>query len=237
MTMTRVPIATLLRGVHRDPSPDVKLVERFLAGDEGAFTALVERHSSLVLAACRKVLGETADVDDVFQATFLALFRDARKIRNRAAIGPWLYGVAHRLAVRARTGAARRQKHERQSVRPEAIAAADLSWREACALLHAALDLLPDRYRLPLLLCYLEGKTRDEAAKELGRSLNTIKQPLEMGRNRLRSRLARRGLALSAGLLAAVHAPLRDTAPPPQEGPPIDARRSGARPTHVTPAQ
>src|SRR5712691_8630389 len=101
MTMTHAPIATLLRRVHRDPSPDAKLVERFLAGDEGAFTALVERHSPLVLAACRKVLGDAADVDDVFQATFLALFRDSGKIRNRAAIGPWLYGVAHRLAVRA----------------------------------------------------------------------------------------------------------------------------------------
>jgi RNA polymerase sigma factor (sigma-70 family) len=205
------PLERIVRGLRRGAEAgfladrsDADLLHRFLTErDAAAFEAIVRRHGPLVLGACRKVLTERADVEDVFQATFLTLLRDARKIRRRQSLGPWLFGVAHRLAARLRRAAARRRRHERGR-RTEGRGTPDPSWREACAALHEELAELPDRLRLPLLLCYLEGKTRDEAARELGCSLNTVKKRLELGRGRLRGRLARRGLALSAGLLAAL---------------------------------
>lgn len=184
---------------------DAELLRRFQnQRDAAAFEAIVRRHGTMVLAACRKVLTEQSDIEDVFQAAFLILLQDARKIRGSRSIGPWLFGVAHRLAVRLRSDAARRRKHEWKPDRRNAEPPRDLSWREAMTALHEELDKLPDRLRMPLLLCYLEGKTRDEAAREIGCSLNTIKKRLELGRGKLRGRLIRRGLALSAGLLAAL---------------------------------
>jgi RNA polymerase sigma factor (sigma-70 family) len=182
--------------------PDCELLARFLARrDAAAFEALVRRHGPLVLAACRKVLGDGAD--DAFQATFLVLLRQARSIRRLRSVGPWLYGVAHRIAVRARADALRRRRREADAATPaDAAATADLSWREACAVLHEELDRLPENYRLPLLLCYLEGKSRDEAAQQLGWSPGALKGRLERGRERLRRQLERRGLAPAVGLLA-----------------------------------
>jgi RNA polymerase sigma factor (sigma-70 family) len=186
-------------------APDAELLERFRDhGDAAAFEALVRRHGPLVLAACRKVLANGADVEDAFQATFLILLRNAPSIRSRRSVGSWLYGVAHHVAVQARDAAARRQRLERRAGRPDQAPAPDLPWREACAALHEELDRLPEKYRLPLLLCYLEGLSRDEAARRLGWSPNAVRGRLERGRKLLRGRLARRGLALSAGLLAAV---------------------------------
>ncbi len=143
-------------------------------------------------------------MEDVFQATFLGLFAKPEAIRQQGSVGSWLYGVANRLAVQARDGAARRQRLERRAVRSSEADSPDLSWREACALLHRELDRLPERYRLPLLLCYLEGQSRDQAARKLGWSMNVVRGRLERGRQLLRSRLARRGVALSAGLIAAL---------------------------------
>src|SRR5207302_239346 len=103
----------------------------------------------LVLAACRKVLTDPADVEDAFQATFLTLLRQASKIRKQASVGSWLFGVAHRLAVRVRADTERRRRNERKPTRRVSAAEPDLSWREACAVLHEELDKLPDRLRLP----------------------------------------------------------------------------------------
>ena len=192
---------------NSDTDTDRDLLTRFLEEqDEGAFETLVRRHDRLVRSAIAKVLSDAHDAEDAFQATFLILVRRAKSIDWRAELGPWLYGVAHRVAVKARDAGRTRTRKEKEAsakaTEPEATS--DLSWREACTLLHAELDKLPDRYRLPLLLCYLEGKTRDEAAVALKITVGTVKGRLERGREMLRERLARRGVALSAGLLAAV---------------------------------
>ena len=186
---------------HQD---DAELLARYReARDPAALDALVRKHAPLVLAACRKVLPD-ADADDAFQATFLILMRDARSIRRDQSVGSWLYGVAHRLALQARSIQARRSRIERKAKSQAEAGSPDLSWREACATVHEELDRLPDGYRLPLLLCYLDGKSRDEAAAELGWTLNRVRGQLERGRLRLRARLEKRGIALTAGLVAAV---------------------------------
>ncbi|HKB37854.1 MAG TPA: sigma-70 family RNA polymerase sigma factor [Gemmataceae bacterium] len=182
---------------------DEELLDRFLSGDTAAFELLVWRYGPAVLGACRKVLSAEADIEDAFQATFLTLLHDARSIRTRGAVGGWLCGVAHRVAVKVLDTSRRCRQRERRAARAEMVpAASDLSWREACAALHEELDRLPEMYRLPLLLCYLQGLSRDEAAKQLGWSVQSLKGRLERGRQRLRARLVRRGITLSAGLLA-----------------------------------
>jgi RNA polymerase sigma factor (sigma-70 family) len=146
---------------------DKQLLERFLVNrDESAFATLVRRHGRLVLSACRRVLADEADIEDAFQATFLVLLRKASSVRWQASVGNWLFGVAHRIAVQARANALRRRNRETEAGgrRPELQPSTDLSWREAVGLLHEELDRLPDAYRLPILWCYLDGKTRDEAA-------------------------------------------------------------------------
>src|SRR4051794_28324364 len=182
--------------------PDQDLLDRLLAGDTSALEALVWRHGALVLSACRRVLVDEADAEDAFQATFLTLLQGARSIRRRNEVGAWLCGVAHRVAVDALADTLRRRQCERRAARTEAAPAApDLGWREACAALHEELDRLPEQYRLPLVLCYLRGLSRDEAARQLGWSAGAIKGRLERGRQLLRDRLARRGITLSAGLI------------------------------------
>jgi RNA polymerase sigma factor (sigma-70 family) len=188
-----------------DVPSDEELLGRLLAGEPAAFEALVWRHGSLVLSACRKVLRDDMDVEDVFQATFLTLLRSARSIRTPGSVGGWLCGVAHRLAVQVLEASVRRRGHERRAARLESVRSApDLSWREACEALHEELDRLPPMYRLPLVLCYLQGSSRDEAARQLGWSLQSLKGRLERAREKLRQRLVRRGITLSAGLLAAL---------------------------------
>jgi RNA polymerase sigma factor (sigma-70 family) len=199
---------------HFDESADAELLERFRAdGDTQAFEAIVRRHGAGVLSACRKVLASEADVEDAFQATFLVLFQHARTIRSRQSLGGWLTGVAHRVALKAYAGSMRRQRLE-QRKKLDKAAEPDLSWREACVILHEELDRLADTYRLPLLLCYLEGKSRDEAAQQLGCRLNVLRGRLERGRDRLRTRLTKRGVTLSAGLLTAVAGSVATAAPP-----------------------
>ncbi|MFL5338951.1 MAG: sigma-70 family RNA polymerase sigma factor [Gemmataceae bacterium] len=204
-TTTPTRLARQLRRVldAADPATDAELLDRFRGGkDPAALDVLIRRHGSLVLAACRKVLTDDADIDDAFQATFLLLLKNARAIRDGRAVGGWLYGVAHRVAVRAKQNADRRRFVETRRPTRAAAPAADLSWREAVGILHEELDRLPDGLRLPLLLCYFEGCSRDEAAAQLGCSVGSVKSRLERGRNRLHARLLKRGVALSAGLLA-----------------------------------
>jgi WD40 repeat protein/DNA-directed RNA polymerase specialized sigma24 family protein len=139
----------------------------------------------------------------VFQATFLLLARKASTVQWRDSVGPWLHSVALRLAQKLRTAETRREQHERRAAEGRPLSFEDdPSWREVCVALEEEVARLPERYRTPLLLCCWEGKSRDEAALQLGWSLGTVKGRLERGRELLRRRLAQRGLVLSAGLLA-----------------------------------
>jgi RNA polymerase sigma factor (sigma-70 family) len=183
---------------------DRELLERFASGhEECAFAALVQRHGPMVLNVARRVLHNRDDAEDVFQAAFLVLLRKANRLHWKESIGNWLYDVAYRLALEAKTAAARRRVHEVQVPQhPSGDLPAELSWRELQTLLDEELHRLPVSYRVPLILCYLEGATRDEAAQRLGWSLSTFKRRLERGRELLRLRLVRRGLTVSAALFA-----------------------------------
>ncbi|MGH7169830.1 MAG: sigma-70 family RNA polymerase sigma factor, partial [Gemmataceae bacterium] len=183
---------------------DQECLERFVAQrDEDAFAVLVRRHGPMVRGVCRRLLHHRQDAEDAFQATFLVLARKAGSVRWIGSIGPWLYQVAYRLASKARVDAARRREHERQAAAEPLAPAADPSWREVCAALDEELQALAEKYRAPLVLCYLEGQTRDEAAERLGWSLGTLKRRLQQGRELLRVRLTRRGVTLPAALLSA----------------------------------
>jgi RNA polymerase sigma factor (sigma-70 family) len=184
---------------------DQQLLERFVRRrDEEAFAALVQRHGPMVLAVCRRVLGNPHDAEDACQAVFLILARKAASIRKQASVGSWLHGVAYRAAANLKRAIARRRRREAPVVdvpQPEPV---EVSWREVRAVLDEELQRLPERFRAPLLLYCLEGKTRDEAAQALGWSLGTVRGRLERGRELLRARLTRRGVTLSAALLAAL---------------------------------
>jgi RNA polymerase sigma factor (sigma-70 family) len=197
--------------------PDRELLERYLsAHDEAAFAALVQRHGGMVLGACRRLLHCEHDAEDAWQATFLVLACRGRSIRQRQSLAGWLHGVACRVARKLRVSQARRraQGGEVPEV-PARDGPPDLSWQEAKAILDEEVERLPERYRAPVVLCYLEGQTRDDAARQLGWSLGTLRGRLERGRLRLRARLIRRGVTLSASLLAAdLAAPAMAQVPP-----------------------
>jgi RNA polymerase sigma factor (sigma-70 family) len=183
---------------------DGELLEAFRArGDQAAFAALVRRHGPMVLGVGRRMLRREQDAEDVFQATFLLLAQKAGSVRDREAVSGWLHGVAQRLAARARARAACRGEHERRAgtLRPTATAP-QAAWGELQDVLDEALRQLPAKYRRPLVLCYLEGKSHEAAARELGCPVGTLGSWLLRGRRLLRDRLARRGLTLSAGALA-----------------------------------
>jgi RNA polymerase sigma factor (sigma-70 family) len=183
---------------------DGRLLERFVNHqDQDAFAELVARHGPLVLGVCRRVLHDPHDADDVFQATFLVLARKARSIRKPGSLSCYLHGVAYRLALKLKASAGRRRALERRVPPAESKVDLDLSWREVRALIDEELQRLPENQRQPLVLCYLEGQTQDEAASQLGWSRGTLKRRLECGRERLRLRLSRRGVTLGAGLFAA----------------------------------
>ncbi len=194
-----------LRGLNApDPLPDRELLRRFTSGgDEAAFEAVMRRHGPLVLGIGRRLLGNAHDAEEVYQATFLLLARKAGSLPWRESVAGWLCEVARRLALEARGEVLRRRGREAQvPCRTGADPLADVSLREAEALVEEELGRLPRRCRAPLLLCCLEGKSRDEAAADLGLSLGTLKRRLEQGRRLLRVRLRRRGLTLPGALLA-----------------------------------
>jgi RNA polymerase sigma factor (sigma-70 family) len=195
----------LLAGEGGDPTDDVRLLQRFASDrDEAAFTTLVQRYGPLVLRVCRNVLFDSHDVDDAFQATFLVLVKKAGTLAQPWLLGPWLHGVAYRVAVRARAQAARRRQHERQAkVMATQDSFSESDWRELGPVIEEEVHSLPEKYRVPFVLCYLEGKTNEEAARLLGCPKGTILSRLSRGRERLRSRLMRRGITLSAALFAA----------------------------------
>ena len=200
---------------------DRQLLEAFAAHhDAEAFTVLVQRHGPLVLGICRRVLHDEHDAEDVFQATFLVLAKKAGSIRRQEAVGSWLCGTAYRIALKARAAAGRRREQERQTdpmtkVDPETEA----DWLELRPVLDEELNRLPPKYRAPLVLCYLQGKTNEAAAKELGWAPGSMSYRLAQARDLLRTRLQQRGVALSSVALAAalaqnataaVQAPLLD---------------------------
>ena len=211
--MNPTPLAAIVRRNRSliDPAlagaTDGELLSRYQSGaDQSAFAEIVRRYERAVLAACRQVLSNTADIEDAFQATFLSLVQQAKMVRHDGSLGGWLFAVAHRTAVRSyrtRTRQARREAGAKPAS-PSNDPGVELSWREAIAALHQELDALPDRYRLPLILCYLDGLSREEAAARLGWKPGSVKAGLERGREKLRTALDRRGVTLSAGLLAAV---------------------------------
>jgi RNA polymerase sigma factor (sigma-70 family) len=184
---------------------DRELLARFLAGEaaEAAFEALVDRHGPMVRAVCRSMLGDPHSADDAFQATFLVLARRAGSIRRGDAVGSWLYGVAHRVAARARSEAARRRMLARylaERTRPEPSESETPG--ELMPELIEEVERLPERYRAPIVLCYLEGQSQEQAAVALGCAIRTVETRLRRGRERLRTRLVRRGLAPAAALAA-----------------------------------
>jgi RNA polymerase sigma factor (sigma-70 family) len=186
---------------------DADLLERFRARhEEAAFTLLVQRHGPMVLGVCRRVLGDPHEAEDAFQATFLVLVRRASAIRKQASLASWLYGVAYRVAVKARARAATRRAHERRAVAAmPAPAAADApSDPEVRAALDEELQRLPEKYRIPLVLCGLEGKTHDQAAQELCWPKSSVTSRLARARHLLQRRLVSRGFAVTAGVLAAL---------------------------------
>jgi RNA polymerase sigma factor (sigma-70 family) len=196
--------ARLLR--DGDGLTDGQLLERFVAGrDEVAFEVLVRRHGPLVLGVCRRVLGNVHDADDAFQATFLVLVRKAASLRSTGPLANWLYGVAYRTARKARQLTARRRVKEKpMQDLPEPRVQPEEVWQGLRPLLDQELQRLPDKYRVPVVLCDLEGKTRKEAARQLGWPEGTLSTRLMRARALLAKRLTRQGFSLSAGALAVV---------------------------------
>ncbi len=187
------------------PSGDGALLECFLAeGDESAFEAIVARHGSMVLGVCRRLLGDPHDADDAFQATFLVLVRKARQLRDAERLGPWLYGVATRVATKARAREAKRRGRLR-ALPVDIPAPRDLErdWLDVRSVLDAELGKLSPKLRDILVLCLLEGFTADEASRQLSCPLGTVKSRLARGREALRRGLTARGLAPASALAVA----------------------------------
>jgi TIGR03009 family protein len=184
---------------------DGQLLERFVRRREAsALAGLVERHGPMVWGVCRRVLADYHDAEDAFQATFLVLVRRAASIVPRHMVGNWLYGVAHQTARKARATSARRRLNEKQvSPMPEAAMAERDAARDLQEVLDRELAGLPDAYRVTIVLCDLEGKTRREAAQELGWPEGTVASRHARARSLLARRLARQGLAVTGAALAA----------------------------------
>src|SRR6516225_3137308 len=210
--MVSEPASPLIRFLRQIAGPpldhdltDRHLLERFVsAQDQAAFAALVQRHGPMVMGVCRRLLHDAHEAEDAFQATFLVLVYKARSIGRPELLGPWLHGVAYRTAARARQ-AARRRTREREAVAmPNGDATVEVVWRELRQVLDEELDRLAPKYRAALVLFYLEGKTTEEVARQLACPKGTVLSRLARGRERLRLRLVRRGVAPSAGLLVGV---------------------------------
>jgi RNA polymerase sigma factor (sigma-70 family) len=183
---------------------DGQLLECFLeSGEQAAFQGLVRRHGRMVLGVCQRILKNAADAEDAFQATFLVLVRKAGGLLPRQTVGDWLYGVAYNTALKARAAALRRRTVEMRvgAMATDEPRTEDL-WRDLQPILDRELQRLPEKYRRPIILCDLEGKTRKEAAQLLGWPEGTVHVRLARGRVLLAQRLTRHGVTLSGGTLA-----------------------------------
>jgi RNA polymerase sigma factor (sigma-70 family) len=182
---------------------DSQLVQSALARrDEVALQAIVERHGRMVYRVCWRILQHRQDAEDAFQATFLVLAQKLRTVRKHASLASWLHGVAHRVALKAKAQAAAGRCRERHASRPESLPPDDVTWGELRSVLDFELCQLPDKWRLPLILCYLEGRTQEESAGQLGWSKSTLRRRLEEARVAMGYRLKRRGLVWPAVLAA-----------------------------------
>ncbi|HEY7327374.1 MAG TPA: sigma-70 family RNA polymerase sigma factor [Gemmataceae bacterium] len=182
---------------------DGQLLRSFLyRGDEPAFEALVRRHGPMVRGVCRRVLRNLDDADDAFQAAFLVLLRKASTLATREVLGDWLHGVAYRTALKARSAAAHRRMKERRTLRREVITDHEDRW-DWLPLLDEEVGRLPLKYRLPVVLCDLEGRTRRDAAQQLGWPEGTLSGRLSRARALLARRLTHRGVTVSVAALAA----------------------------------
>ena len=200
-------------------APDEELLERFVTQrDEPAFTALLRRHGPMVWGVCQRLLAHRQDAEDAFQVTFLILARKAAAISRRQLLANWLFGVARRAALNMRAMRARRARHEQScGDLPDVQATVETPWDDIHAVLDEELARMPTKYRLPLLLCGLEGMTHADAGKYLGWPTGTVAGRLSRGRELLRTRLLRRGVTAPAAALTAVLAPdAVSAAVPPQ---------------------
>jgi RNA polymerase sigma factor (sigma-70 family) len=227
-----------LQGRRSDGQSDGELLRRFASEqDEAAFAALLQRHGALVLGVCRRLLRQPQDVEDAFQATFLVLVRKADSLRHQwGSLGNWLHTVAHRLALKVRARAGRRWAVEVQTEDLPEAAGEEQPPSDLRAVLDEELHRLPEKYRAPLVLCYLEGKTHTEAAVQLGWRDGTVCSRLARARDLLRRRLTRRGLGLSAGAMGTALAP--ETAPAALLHPTLEAIRqtaTGKVPSGISP--
>jgi RNA polymerase sigma factor (sigma-70 family) len=185
---------------------DERLLRDYLASqDAGAFAAIVRRHGGMVSGVCRRVLGREQDVEDAFQATFLVLLRKAPSLSRPSLLGNWLYGVAYRVSSKIRSANIRKRTREAPMVDLPAPEANDeASWRDLRPVFDDELRRLPERYRRPIVLFYLEGKSAAEVAAALGLPRGTVLSQLARAREQLRIRLSRRNLALSVGVFASL---------------------------------
>ncbi|MCI0701720.1 MAG: sigma-70 family RNA polymerase sigma factor [Planctomycetia bacterium] len=206
-----------LRHAARLPEPDSpsdgELLGRFAnQQDEHAFAELVRRHGPMVLGVCRRITGNSHDADDAFQATFLVLARKAGRLAEQSALGAWLYGVAHKAALKARAVALRRRAKETTAARPEGTEAmADSS--DVLAVIEQELARLPKKYREPLVLCALCGRPRKEVADQLGVAEGTLASRIATARERLAEQLRRRGVVVPAVAMMTDDAPATAAVP------------------------
>ena len=200
-----------------DELSDMQLLDRFLTDrDQSAFTVIVQRHGPMVFGVCRRTLGNAADADDAFQAVFVVLARNANSIRRSSSLGSWLHGVALRTSRKAKTMSARRREREREAHTLRESSSDAVLWDDLRPILDEELDRLDEKYRAPIVLCYLEGKSYEEAAKQLGCPSGTVSGRLDRARKMLRDRLARRGVDLTATALVALLAQNARAAVPPE---------------------
>jgi RNA polymerase sigma factor (sigma-70 family) len=222
--MPQATLRDLFRFLHRHATPldgpdrsDGELLRRFRERrDEAAFEALLGRHGPMVLGVCRRVAGDAHAAEDAFQATFLILAKKAASIRHQASVSNWLFGVARRVAGKARAQAEARRDRERQAANvPHAEPFDELAWQELRGVLDEEVGRLPEKCRAAVVLCHLEGKSYDQAAQELGCPKSTLASRLAKAHELLRGQLARRGLTLSAAALTTVLAEKAAAAPVP----------------------
>jgi RNA polymerase sigma factor (sigma-70 family) len=228
-----------LSSTEGDGLSDAELLRRWVTGrDEAAFEVLLWRHGPMVLGVCRRVLGDLHDAEDAFQATFWVLACKATSIHRHESLAAWLHGVAQRMSLKARNTNLRRRGRERRSaVKANTEPVDEQTWEELRLILDEELGRLPEKYRAPVVLCYLEGKTNEQAARELGCPKSSLSSRLGRARELLRERLMQRGVTLSAsavatllmGQTATAGLPARAGPRLPSAAPAANARRRGGR--------
>jgi RNA polymerase sigma factor (sigma-70 family) len=187
------------------PLADERLLARFVAnGDPSAFELLVWRHGSLVFGTCRRILNDVHAAEDAFQATFLALARKPRAVRSGAALAGWLHRIALRISNKVRVSRALQSRAELAAAQDCAVSPADIEQHETAVVVDEEIDRLPERLRRAVVLCYLDGRTTEQAAAILACPRGTVLSRLHTARERLRDRLTRRGLTLPVAGISAL---------------------------------